>query len=150
MPYDVPHSLKIAGAWRDGEIWSLGKRSSLGALFGWNQTMESGFPYRPQYYNSTFGDWSRVTEPIDGDYRMPATATTDLKTGLTLSAGKTSWDLTVECFNVFNSRTVTSIDTAVDEPSGEARTDEDGNLAFGQALDRLSPRYFQFGLRGEF
>jgi len=81
---------------------------------------------------------------------MPALARTDLKAGLTLSAGETTWDLTVECFNVFNSRTVTAIDTAVDEPDSSARVDEDGNIQFGQALARQQPRYLQFGLRGEF
>ncbi len=150
MPYDTPHNFKIAGAWRDPSAWSLGDDAALGALAGWNQSFSSGYPYRPGYYNDTFGDWSKVTESIDGDYRMPAFAQTDLKAGLTLSAGKTAWDLTVECFNVFNSRTVTAIDTAVDEPDGSARVDADGNLQFGQALARQQPRTFQIGLRGEF
>ena len=47
-------------------------------------------------------------------------------------------------------REVTWVDTDVDEADGTIRVDDEGNPAFGQALSRQSPRFFQLGLRGEF
>jgi outer membrane receptor protein involved in Fe transport len=150
MPYDVPHNVKVAGSWRDPGLIEINDDWALGSLFAWNFTMQSGEPYQPVYFWPAFADWGLVKEPLDGDYRLPARSRLDLKVGGTLEAFSTRWDLTAECFNVLNTRTVTGVQTIVDEPDGTATFDEEGNLAFGQALSRQSPRYFQLGLRGEF
>ncbi len=150
MPYDVPHSLKLAGSYRDPKRYKVGKSSAVGYLFGWNFNMSSGYPYRPTYYNSTWYGWYNYKESLDGDYRLPAYARTDLKGGLTIADGKTTWDLTLECFNVFNSRTVTSVQTVADNEAGEPYVGDDGDIVFGDPISRMSPRYFQLGLRGEF
>ncbi len=150
MPYDVPHAIKVAGSWRDPLLAEFNENWGLGGIFAWNFQMLSGEPYRPAYYNGVFGDWSLVRESIDGDYRLPATSKLDLKVGATVAAFQTTWDLTLECFNVLNNRTVTSVQTAVDDPDGSASLDQEGNLSFGQAQSRQLPRYLQIGLRGEF
>jgi hypothetical protein len=149
MPYDVPHSVKVAGSYRDSNRFELGKNTGLGYLFGWNFNMSSGYPYRPAYYNSWYG-WNIYKESMDGDYRLPAYARTDLKAGLTIAQGPSTWDVTVECFNVFNSRTVTSVQTAAGDEAGDPYVGSDGDIAFGEPTSRQSPRYFQLGLRGEF
>lgn len=150
MPYDVPHNIKMAGSYRDAHAWQLNDKTALGFLFGWNFQMSSGFPYRPVYYNDYYGGWYSYREGIDGSWRLPAYSRTDLKGGFTIAQGRTSWDLTVECFNVFNTRTTTAVSTEADTPSGEPYTDADGEILFGQTIARQSPRFFQLGLRGEF
>ena len=150
LPYDVPHQVKVAGSYREAMAWEVGERTAVGYLIGWNFLMRSGYPYRPTYYNETYQSWGNYREVMDGSYRLPAYAKTDLKLGLSLIQGKTNWDLTVECFNLFNSRTVTDVETTYDDESGEVYTDDDGELLFGSVLDRQSPRYLQFGLRGDF
>ncbi len=150
MPYDVPHSIKIAGSWREPWALDLTSNTALGYLFGWNYQISSGTPYRPAYYNSVYGGWYNHDEPIDGDYRLPAYSRLDLKAGLTIAAGQTTWDLTAECFNVFNDRTVTAVQSAAYDPNGDPLVDSDGHIQFGSPLARQQPRYFQFGLRGEF
>ena len=149
MPYDIPHSIKLAGSYRDPVRFDVGPISG-GYLFGWNFNMSSGYPYRPSYYNSTWYGWYNYQESLDGDYRLPAYARTDLKAGVTVASGRTTWDLTLECFNVFNSRTVTSVQTVANDASGEPYVGEDGNIVFGEPTSRQSPRFFQLGLRGEF
>ncbi|MFM2245236.1 MAG: hypothetical protein RL071_1310 [Pseudomonadota bacterium] len=149
MPYDVPHNVKFAGSWRNDALWSVGK-SNMGLLAGWNFNFSSGYPWRPIYWNDNYGAWNNAQEPIDGDYRLPAFSQTDLKGGLSFGAGPTAWALTVECFNVFNDRTVTGVATEADDPAGGPYLDPDGNAWQGQPIARQSPRYFQLGLRGQF
>lgn len=150
MPYDVPDQVKLAGSYRHAQAWKLGKGTHMGWLTGWAMEYTSGFPYRPEYYNPVYGGWYNTKESIDGSYRLPAYSRVDLKAGLTLAQGKTKWDLTAECFNVLNRRTPIGVDTAVDDTDGTIRTDDDGNPSFGQTISRQGPRFFQFGLRGEF
>lgn len=148
--YDVPHNVKFFGSYRDPYLKQLGEKTALGALLGWNFRMRSGYPYRPSYYTDYYGGWYTFKGSNDGSYRLPVFQQTDLKGGITLAQGKTTWDLTLECFNVFNNRGVTSVATAFDNPDGTVRTDENGDALFGQLNSRQSPRYFQLGLRGEF
>ncbi len=151
QPYDVPHNLKIAGSYRDPEAASLSDTTSLGFLFGWSMEASSGFPYRKLYYNSYDGSWTNAQDPIDGTYRTPMYSRTDLKAGLTLAVGRSTWDLTAECFNVFNDRTVLGVDTRYGDTDGEGvYTDSNGEPYWGRPTSRQSPRFFQFGLRGEF
>jgi hypothetical protein len=125
-------------------------RARLGLLGGWNFNFQSGYPYRPIYWNDTYGAWNNFQDPIDGDYRLPALSTLDLKAGVSLGAGRTDWALTVECFNVMNDRTVTDIETAYDDPAGGPYLDPNGNPWFGQPTARQQPRTFQLGLRASF
>jgi hypothetical protein len=75
----------------------------------------------------------------------------ELMVGLKLGAGRTTWDLTAECFNVLNSRTVIDVGTAVDDPdTGGILTNDAGAPFFGTPLAYQAPRIFQLGLRGEF
>lgn len=149
MPYDVPHNLKLAGSWRNEGLLSLGS-TQVGLLAGWNFNLSSGYPYRPIYWNENYGAWNNAQEPIDGDYRLPAYSQTDLKAGLTFGAGPTAWTFTVECFNAFNDRTVTGVATEADDPAGGPYLNSDGQTWLGQPLSRQSPRYLQFGLRGQY
>ncbi|MCB9780107.1 MAG: TonB-dependent receptor [Alphaproteobacteria bacterium] len=151
QPYDIPHSFKVAGSYRDPEAIRLGKDTELGFLFGWNVAARSGYPYRKLYYNNYYGDWSNAKDPIDGTYRLQMFTKTDLKAGLTLDVGRTTWDLTAECFNVFNDRTVTSVDTRYGAADGQGvLVDSDDEPYWQRVTARQNPRYFQFGLRGEF
>lgn len=148
--YDVPHNVKLFGSFRDPYQLQLGDKTAIGSLFGWNFRMRSGYPYRPVYYTDYYGGWYSFNMSNDGTYRLPVFQQTDLKTGVTLAQGQTTWDLTIECFNVFNNRGTTSVSTAFDNPDGTVRQDEDDGVLFGQLNSRQSPRYFQLGLRGEF
>lgn len=151
LPYDVTHQIKFAGSARDPDAFRVTDNVALGLLAGWNFTARSGYPYRPAYYNSYYSDWSNYRESIDGSYRLPMRSQLDLKGGVTLAVAKTSWDLTVECFNVFNERTVTDVDTVfANETNDGPYVDEDGFPIFGRPTARQAPRYLQFGLRGEF
>jgi outer membrane receptor for ferrienterochelin and colicin len=151
LSYDHTHVLKALGTWRDPAAIRLGDKASLGYLFGWSYEISSGVPYRALYYNDYYADWINYYDKVDGTYRLPAQSTLDLKVGVTLAAGPTRWDLTAECFNVFNDRTVTGVDTTYGNTSGDGSyTDSDGYALFGRPLTRQNPRYFQLGLRGEF
>ncbi|MFT4976605.1 MAG: hypothetical protein ACI8S6_002510 [Myxococcota bacterium] len=148
--FDVPHNVKFFGSYRDPYAFQISDKTAIGALFGWNFRMRSGYPYRPVYYTDYYGAWYSFDGSNDGTYRLPAFQQTDLKGGITLAQGKSTWDLTAECFNVFNNRGTTSVSTAFDNPDGTVRQDADGGVLFGQQNGRQSPRYFQLGLRGEF
>lgn len=151
QPYDIPHNLKVAGSYRDNDALPISDGTALGFLTGWNFNTQSGDIYRKLYYNNYYGSWSNAEDPLDGTYRMPMYTRLDLKAGLTLSAGRTTWDLTAECFNVFNDRTVVSVDTRYGDTDGEGvYVDGNGDPYWGRPTARQSPRYFQFGLRGEF
>ncbi|MDG1481390.1 MAG: TonB-dependent receptor [Myxococcota bacterium] len=148
--YDVPHNIKVAGSYKEPKKWELSENTSIGYLFGWSFEMSSGYPYRPAYYTDFYGGWYTYKQSLDETWRLPAYSRSDLKGGITLAQGKTTWDLTLECFNAFNNRTVTSVSTVYDNPDGTVRVDDDGLLVFGSPNARQSPRYFQLGLRGEF
>lgn len=151
LSYDRTHAIKVAGSWRDADVVHLTDTVSLGFLAGWNFQMFSGFPYRPVYYNPYYQDWVNYRNALDDTYRTPAFSQTDLKTGMTVQVGKTKFDVTAECFNVFNDRTVESVDSTYGNEAGDgAYLGDDGFPLFGRPLTRQDPRYFQLGLRGEF
>ncbi len=150
LSYDIPHYIKFAGSYRDAEAWELGNNVGMGYLLGWDFNMRSGYRYRKIYYNSYYDGWNNYGDDGDDPDRLPAVSTTDLKAGITLAIGQTTWDVTAECFNVFNSRTVTGVSTVYDDGEGGIYLDENGDVEYGSTTSRLNPRYFQFGLRGEF
>lgn len=151
LSYDRPHAVKLAGSYREPTLVSINDNWAIGALAGWNFRMYAGTPYRRVSYNSYYDGWyNYYGGDEDGRFRLPTWSQTDLKAGVTLKAGRTDWDLTVECFNVFNERTVTAVDTTYTDETGDIYTDSDGEALFGRPLDRQNPRYFQLGLRGEF
>lgn len=151
LSYDVPHNIKLAGSYREPDAIQITEDFALGVLAGWNFALEAGTPIRRYSYNAYYDGWYNFYGgDEDGTYRMPAYSKTDLKLGLTFVAGPTSWDLTAECFNAFNDRTVTAVDGTYTDANGDIYVDGDGEALFGQPLARQAPRYFQFGLRGEF
>ncbi|MBN1336973.1 MAG: TonB-dependent receptor [Deltaproteobacteria bacterium] len=150
LGYDVPHAVKLMGSYREPRAWDLGGGWGLGYLVGWDFRLRSGYPYRRIYYNSYYDDWVNYGDDGDEPARMPAFSMTNLKAGLTVDALGTSWDLTAECFNVFNDRTITAVNTTYADKDGTPYLDSDGDILFGTPTSRQAPRYFQFGLRGEF
>lgn len=150
LAYDIPHSVKLQGSYRDDHKWSLGDKWGFGYLFGWDFRIRSGYPYRKSYYNDYFQGWSNVYDDATDPDRLPAISSTNLKGGLTVAVGRGKFDLTAECFNVFNSREVTSVDTTYTDENGDVYTDSNGDVLYGTPLARQDPRYFQFGIRGEF
>ncbi|MDP2317383.1 MAG: TonB-dependent receptor [Pseudomonadota bacterium] len=151
LSYDRTHNFKLAGSMRKPDAFKLSDTVKIGLLAGWNFEMMSGTPYAPRYYNSYYGSWGNLEAPVDGTYRLPLYSQTDLKAGLTLVAGPTTWDLTIEIFNVFDDRTITGVETAYNDASGTGPyVDDEGNPVFGTPLTRQDPRYLQLGLRGEF
>ncbi len=151
LSFDTTHAVKVAGSWRDAEMMRVGDDIALGWLAGWNVQAASGSPYRPVYYNRYYQDWVNYGQALDDSYRLPMFAQTDLKTGLTVAIGRSRFDLTAECFNVFNDRTVTDVETTLGNEAGDGvYVDDSGYPIFGRPLTRQDPRSFQFGLRGEF
>jgi hypothetical protein len=136
LSYDRTHNLKLAGSIREPRAFRLAENVHVGLLAGWNFYMMSGLPYAPRYYNDYLGSWTNLQGSVDDTYRLPLVSQTNLKGGITLAAGKTTWDLTAEVFNLFDSRTVVDVETASE--------------SFGTPLQRQDPRYIQLGLRGEF
>jgi hypothetical protein len=151
LGYDRTHQFKLAGSVREPGALRISDTVKLGLLAGWNFQAMSGQPYAPRYYNAYYGTWSNLRGSVDGTYRLPMFSQLDLKAGVTLVAGPTTWDLTLECFNVFDDRTVTSVETAYGNETGDGPyLGDDGYPIFGTPLTRQDPRYFQLGLRGEF
>lgn len=149
LDYDIPHYLKAAGSYSKPDVASFG-RTDVGYTVGWNSWARSGYPYRRLVWNDYYQGYSNYDTEADGRYRLPMFAQTDLRALIELSVNRDDDEsvggvqLGVECFNVFNDRTATGVNTAWDP---EATGDDQ---VFGQILDRQSPRYFQFIARGEF
>ncbi len=150
LPYDIPHFVKLAGSYRDPQAVQISDNLALGWLGGWDFFMRSGYRYRKIYYNNYWSDWVNYGEDGDLPDRLPAVSQTNLKAGITIAAGRTTWDVTAECFNVLGSRAVTSVNYEYDDGEGGIYTDTNGDVFYGTATSYQSPRYFQFGLRGEF
>ena len=152
LSYDRTHNLKLAGSVRKPDAFRVSDTVKIGLLGGWNFNMMSGTPYAPRYYNTYNGGWTNLQGSVDDTYRLPLYAQTDLKGGVTLMAGRATFDVTIEVFNVFDSRTVTGVETAYnDDATGTGPyLGEDGFPVFGTPLTRQDPRYIQLGLRGEF
>ena len=150
LSYDIPHYVKLSGSYRDPHAWQISDNIGVGWLAGWDFMMRSGYPYRKIYYNNYWGDWTNYGDDGDMPDRLPGVSNTDLKLGVTIAAGRTTWDITAECFNAFNSREVVGVNTVYDDGDGGIYTDSSGDVLYGSPTRYLSPRYFQFGLRGEF
>ena len=151
LGYDHTHSVKLLGSMRNANAIKLSDAVHIGYLYGWNFYIISGSPYNKLYYDQYDSGWYLYKTPTDGTYRLPAESQLDLKVGITLAVKKTTWDVTLEAFNVFNDRTVESVETTYGNESGDGvYTDQDGNPIFGNPTSRQSPRYLQLGLRGEF
>jgi outer membrane receptor for ferrienterochelin and colicin len=150
-PYNTTHQLKVSGAYRNAEAWALGSGdTALGFLFGWNFLAYSGYPVGRYEWNYLYGDYNNLTDSVDDSWELPVYSRTDLKAGLTLAHGPSKRiDLTIECFNVFNTRSVTSADWSYSDETGEPAVNSDGGLIWNTPLSRQSPRDFQIGLRGE-
>lgn len=151
LSYDRTHSVKLLGSLRNANAVRLSDAVHLGYLYGWNFSMTSGTPYNKLYYDKYYEGWDLYKEPTDGTYRLPAEAQIDLKAGLTVAVMRTTWDVTIELFNVLNDRTVEDIEQTYGNEAGDGiYTGSDGAPIFGNSTARQSPRYAQLGLRGEF
>lgn len=150
LAYDRTHAVKLTASKRVEDLWNIGG-VPIGAMAGANYEFGTGTPYNKSYYNSYYGDWVNQLEPTDGTYRLPATSQTDLRAGLVFSAGPTTWTLIGECFNVFNDRTVTSVDTTWGNEAGDGvYLDDNGEPLFGRPTSYNAPRNFRVGIQGEF
>ncbi|MCB9742301.1 MAG: TonB-dependent receptor [Alphaproteobacteria bacterium] len=150
LSYDRTHAVKLSSTRRDPSVWEVGP-VGVGTMFGLQFDFYSGFPYQKMTFNSYYSGWVNVLEPNDGTYRTPAISETDLRAGLIFDAGPTKWTLIAECFNVFNDRTVTSVNTTWGDIDGDGvYLDSDGEPVFGRPLSYNTPRNFRVGLQGEF
>lgn len=154
LSYDRTHALKLVGSARDPQVFRLSEDVRVGFLAGWNFQAMSGTPYGRLNYNVYNQGWTNLAEPVDGTYRLPLYSQLDLKGGITVAVARTTWDITAECFNVLNDRTVTDVEQTYGNEAGTGvygvEADGVGDPIYGTPLQRQSPRYFQLGLRGEF
>lgn len=148
LTYDVPHNLKISGNYSRPDNWRIGK-ALVGYDLGWSTSLRSGYTYQPIVWNDYYQDYNNLTYQNDGRYRLPAVANTDVRAMLEFGYGTpekpaANWAVGVDIFNVFNDRTVTSVDTRYDpEATGEDQT-------FGNVAGRQGSRALQFVVRGGF
>lgn len=143
LDYDVPHNLKMTGSYAEPKMWTVGSVSG-GYLLGWDFSMRSGYPYRQIVWNEYYSDYANDVDVQDGRYRLPAVSQTDLRAGITFEAGKSSWAIMTNLYNVFNDRTVLSVNQSYNpEATGD-------NQTFGEALGRQQSRRMDVMLRGEF
>ena len=151
LSYDRPHALKLAGSWQKPDMVTLGQKTSVGLVTGWDYRFYAGTPLRRLEFNQWDQGWTNYYGgDEDGRYRTPAYSNTSLKGGVSVTHGKANVELTAECFNVFNDRTSNGFDTTYTDQSGEIATDSDGDALWMTPLSYNTPRYFQFGLRAEF
>lgn len=143
LSYDTPHMVKMMGTYTQDKLFAVG-RTTGGFTAGWNYQLRSGFPYRKVTWNDYYQDYSTYEEDRYGRYRLPAFSQLDLRVGLDLNIGPTSWMVGVDCFNAFNDRTTTDVDSRYD-PNLQG-----DDQYFGDVLDRQDRRRFQFMIRGEF
>ena len=151
LSYDRPHALKVAGSWQQPDMVTLGDKTSMGLVTGWDFRMYAGTPLRRLAFNQWDQGWSNYYGgDEDGRYRTPGSSETNLKFGVSLTHGKADVELTAECFNVFNDRTANGFDTTYTDENGDIATGSDGEALWMTPLSYNDPRYFQFGLRAEF
>lgn len=143
LDYDIPHNLKLTGSYAVDDALQLGDLG-VGWHLGWDTQFRSGYPYRPVVWNDYYGDYANYDRPADGRYRLPAFTQTDLRAGLVFVHGEREYDLWVDVFNVFNDRTITSVNEAYD-PTATA-----DNQTFGAVIDRQAPRNMRVLLQGVF
>jgi len=143
LAHDQTHVVKLTGAWRKESAIHLGKLG-VGYRFGWDQVFASGAPYRHVVWNNYYGDFANYDAPNDGRYRLPAFASTDVRTGLLFDTEKTHFSLGVDVFNLFNDRTLTSVNESYDPTASSA------DQTFGTMTGRQSPRHMDVIIQGEF
>ena len=126
--------------------------ATLGVLGGWDIAFMSGEPVRKLYYNDYYGDWYAWGDDGDNPDRLPAWSQTDVRAGLHVDLDRFSFDVTLDIFNVFNSRAVTSVwDIYGDEDGEGIYVDETtGAPLYWQPYSYQRGRWARLGLRGEF
>jgi len=143
LDHQVTHSVKVAGSFNQPHVIHSGV-FDMGFTLGWNFELSSGFPYRRVVFNDFYGGYTNYDEVGDGRYELPTYSQLDLRVGLNFDIGPSAWLLGVDLFNVFNSRTVTDVDTRFDP---DAAGDDQ---PFGDVVSRQGRRSLQLVLRGEF
>lgn len=151
LGYDRPHAVKVAGSYQEPGLISITDTTSIGLVTGWDFRFYAGTPLRRVSYNDYYQGWNNFYGgDEDGRFRTPAYSNTDIKFGISLNTARAAYELTAECFNVFNNRSVTAFDTTYTDENGEIATDSNGDTLWMKPLGYDDPRYFQLGLRGEF
>ncbi len=149
LSYDIPHHVKLSGSYSDDDLYHVGRLYG-GYTLGFSSFLRSGAIYRPIVWNDYYQSYNNYESVSDGRYRLPMRSSTDLRFMLDFEYRKadgeplTTWGVGVDCFNVFNDRTITDVNTEYDPAATGA------DQTFGRVEDRQSPRYFQFVARGEF
>lgn len=127
---DIRHRLKTA----------LIYAAPYGLHFGAVVTWRTGAPYNRYLFNPDLYSlkYEIRADPRGTVYRLDSAFILDLRLEKQISAGEgASIGLIFDLFNLFNDRAVTAV--------------EERDIAtFGQPLDRLQPRTFQFGIRYSF
>lgn len=142
LEYDRTHYLKMSGSYADPDVYTVGRLQG-GFLVGWDTFWRSGEPYTRYTFNSFYNSYSNP-ESRTGRYRLPMVSDVSLRGGLTWQYDRTRWMLGFDVYNVFNDRTVLSVNEDYDP---EATADEQ---TFGEVLARQSARSGKIVLRGEF
>ena len=143
LDHQVTHSVKIAGSYNYPTLVHSGI-FDMGFTLGWNFELSSGFPYRRVVWNDFYGGYANYDATGDGRYELPAYSQLDLRLGLNFDIGPSYWMLGMDMFNVFNSRSITDVDTRFDPDA----TGDDQPL--GDVISRQGRRSIQLVLRGEF
>jgi hypothetical protein len=126
--YDRPHQFKVVGT------YNLPKDFRLSGIF----RAQSGTPYARTFLVTGLNQGTiTVLSEKNGDSRLDSVATMDLTFGWTGRTGKVNFQPEIAVFNIFNSNTVTLINTA-------------SGANFGRVLNFLAPRVFRFGIRVDF
>jgi hypothetical protein len=136
----VDMNLGMNWVWQSGNPLSLidDGSSTLGQAPG---TLGAGSALDPGYYgNSTFD------RGLEGNHgTSPTTSNVDMHVDLVFHIGKTKLLPAVDVFNVFNSRTATSIyQYATKQSTGEP------DVRYGAAQEWLAGRRLQFGVKLQF
>jgi len=150
LDYDTPHAVKMSGSYDKDDVLTIG-RLHAGYSLGFNQDIESGSLYRPIVWNDYYGSYNNYESVSDGRYRLPMYADTDVRADLSFGVAGSdpdseiaTWGLGADIYNVFNDRTITSVNTEFG-PAG------DGTMGdFGAVTSRQDRRNFAINVHGEF
>ena len=145
LDFDIPSTLKIQGSYDQPDLWTIGKTHG-GFDVGWSFDAESGSIYRPVVWNNYYFGYYNLNSPSDGRYRLPMFSQTDVQLDLNLAYGDAiEWSVGLNCYNIFNERTITS----VDDQYGPDGSGVDSNV-WENPYGYQSPRKFELVLRGDF
>lgn len=128
---DRPHNVKFTASGR------IGRHISVGGFF-W---MQSGTPYQRTYVFrevETVGRTIRIFAEERGARRLPTQTNLDLRAEGRFTVGRATVRVALDVFNIFNSGTVTNVETE-DDPF----SDEDN--AFETVRDIRFPRNLRLG-----